>query len=484
MITTDAPPAQRMTAREAWILITVACAQLLVILDTTIVNIAVPIAATELELAADARHWIITAYALAFGSMLLIGGRIADYWGRKRTFVLGIGLFGLASVWGGAAHAGLELLTARALQGASAALLAPAALSIVTVTFAHGRSRTIAFGLLGGIMSGGAAVGIILGGVLTEFAGWRWCLFVNVPFALVALLAGVFVLKESRAEGKARYDVFGALTVALGLAALVFGLTRAEVGLIEGGALPIILAGIVLLVGFVLIERKASYPLLPLRVILHRARGGAMIVQLCSGAAMIGVTLYVTMHLQQVLGMSPLLSGVASLPLALAVAAAMPLLINLMPKVGLKPVLVCGAAIATVGIVLLSRVSAGGNYWAEVLPGLVVMGAGMAGIFAPVQNLALQGVDPSDAGAASAVSNAANQVGGAVGLAFLTNVYVAVAGSRGDVDSIVSGYSTVFLAAAVPMIIATLVAAFLIKAPREATGAAGVTGARPMPAMH
>lgn len=466
---------ERMTAREAWILVTVACAQLLVILDTTIVNIAVPLAATELDLAADGRQWIITAYALTFGAVLLIGGRIADYWGRKRTFILGIALFGAASVWGGATHSGLELLLARGLQGASAALLAPAALSIITVTFAHGRSRTIAFGLLGGIMSGGAAVGIILGGVLTEFAGWRWCLFINVPFALVALLAGVFVLRESRAEGKARYDVFGALTVALGLAALVFGLTRAEAGLIEGGALPIIAAGVVLLVAFVLIERKVAHPLLPLRVILHRARGGAMIVQLCSGAAMIGVTLYVTLHLQQVLGMSPLMSGVASLPLALAVAATMPFLIAAMPKIGLKPVLIAGAVVAAVGIALLARVTPSGSYGSEVLPGLIVMGIGMAGIFAPAQNLALQGVDASDAGAASAVSNAANQIGGALGLALLTNVYLAVAGERTTPADLAHGYSAVFLAAAVPMVIAAIVATFVITVPRPAAGGTEVS---------
>ena len=465
-------PTERMTRREILILLTVACAQLLVILDTTIVNIAVPLAARDLGLTAESRQWIITAYALPFGAVLLIGGRIADYWGRKRAFILGIALFGVASLWGGLAHTGVELLLARGLQGASAALLAPAALSIVTVTFSQGRSRTIAFGLLGGIMSGGAAVGIILGGVLTEFAGWRWCLFINVPFVVIALLAGLFVLTDGRAPGKPRYDVLGAITVALGLAAIVFGLTRAESGLLAGGALPIIAGGVVLLVAFVLIERRAAAPLLPLRVILHRTRGGAMLVQLCSGGTMIGATLYVTVHLQQVLGMSPLWSGVASLPLALAVVATMPFLIALMPKVGLKPVLVGGTAVATVGVALLGRVTEHGSYAGEVLPGLIVMGIGMAGIFAPAQNLALQGVEPRDAGAASAVSNAANQVGGAIGLALLTNVYVTVSEGDTALSAVAQGNSAAFLAAAVPMGVAFLVALFVVKAPRGSSSEA------------
>ena len=458
----------RLSAREILVLVTVACAQLLVILDTTIVNIAVPLASAELSLGADGQQWIITAYALTFGAILLIGGRVADYAGRKRTFLIGIAAFGLASVWGGLAQTGAELLIARALQGGSAALLAPAALSIMSVAFPAGRARAVAFGLMGAIMSSGAALGLILGGVLTEYAGWRWCLFINVPFAAVASIFGIIVLRESRAVGRHRYDIAGALTVALGLAFFVFGLTRAEKSLIASGALPLIAAGLSLLAVFVLIERSSAAPLLPLRIILHRARGGAMLVQLCSGAAMIGVTLYVTLHLQQVLNFTPLLTGLASLPLAAAVGLTMPFLIRLIPRIGLKPALVGGPLIAAAGIALLGRVSVGGTYLGEVLPGLIVMGVGMACIFAAAQNLALLGVDPEDSGAAAAASNAANQIGGALGLAVLTNIFVAVDGGSGSTATLVRGYSVVFLTSAGFMILAALVAGFLIKVPRDA----------------
>lgn len=449
---------ERLSPRNILVLATIACAQLLVILDTTIVNVAVPLAARELDLSDDTRQWIITAYALSFGAVLLIGGRIADYWGRKRTFLLGVTLFAVASVWGGASGSGVELLAARALQGASAALMAPAALSILTLTFAGGRARTIAFGLIGGIMSSGAAVGTILGGVLTEFAGWRWCLYVNVPFAAVAAIAGFLVLEESRADGKARYDVAGAVTVAAGLAAVVFGVTQAEQGLFAGGALPIILAGVVLLAVFVLIERRSSSPLLPLRVLTDRTRGGALITQFLSGAAIIGVTLYATVYLQQVLAFGPFLAGIASLPLALAIGATTPVWIGLISRVGIKAVLVSGALIAAVGVGLLAGLAGTHAYAAAILPGLIVMGAGMAGVFSTAQNLALIGVADSDAGAASAVSNTMNQIGGAVGLAVLTNVFVAVGGGAGT-----GGYAGVYIVAAVGLALAALVAAALIR---------------------
>lgn len=467
-----ADSAERLRIRDILVLATVACAQLLVILDTTIVNIAVPFAAGDLAMGDDGRQWIITAYALAFGAILLIGGRIADYWGRKRTFLLGVALFAAASIWGGAATAGGELLIARALQGGSAALMAPAALSILTTTFPGGRPRALAFGIIGGIMSSGAAVGLILGGVLTEFAGWRWCLFINVPFALVAAIAGALVLRESKTDGVAHYDIWGALTVAIGVSAVVFGLTRAEAGLIEGGALPLIAVGVLFLGAFVLIERRSAGPLLPLRVIIDRTRGGAFAAQFLAGAAMIGVTLYVTLYLQQVLGFGPLVSGLASLPLAAAVAAAMPLFISLIPRIGLKAVLVAGAAVAAIGVALLALLAGVTSYVGGVLPGMVVMGAGMAGVFAAAQNLALLGVDPADAGAGSAASNAMNQIGGAVGLAVLTNVFVAAGTSEGGAPT--AGYSAAYLAAAGALAIAVVVAGLVIRTPVRAEVAPSV----------
>lgn len=456
-------PEETVPVRDRLVLFTLAAAQLLVILDTTIVNIAVPRAQAELGMSDELRQWVITGYALAFGATLLIGGRVADYWGRKRTFLLGLALFGAASAWGGLAGTGIELIGARVLQGASAALMAPASLSLVSVTFPSGRARNMAFGLLGGIVSSGAAVGLILGGVLTEWTSWRWCLLVNVPIVIAALLAAAPVLRESRAGASPGYDVPGAATVALGFAALVYGLTRAEAGWVAGGALGFVAAGLLLLAAFVVIQHRSRSPLLPLRVILHRARGGALLVQACSGGVVVAMTLYLTFHLQQVLHLSPLASGLATLPFALAIAGTIPLLVRILPVTGPRALLIGGPLVAAAGLVMLSRISVDGSYAAQVLPGLVVMGAGMAGIFVPAQNVALAGVAEQDAGSAAAASNAANQIGGSIGLAILTNLYLSTtAGSTAPAD-LVRGYSAVFLGSALVLVVAALIAVLVIR---------------------
>jgi len=457
---------ERLSARDKLVLTTLAAAQLLVILDTTIVNIAIPQAAAALQLGADSRQWIITAYALTFGAVLLIGGRIADYWGRKRTFMLGLVVFTIASALAGLAVDGSMLIGGRVLQGAGAALMAPAALSLVSVTFPSGRTRNLAFGVLGGITSSGAAVGILLGGVLTEFADWRWCLLVNIPVALLALVAAFIVLRESRAEAHGRLDVGGAITIAVGLGTLVYGFTLAEQGWMESGALVFIAIGVVFLAGFVLIEMKVAAPLLPLRVVLDRNRGGALIVQACAGAAMVSVSLYITFHLQLVLGMPPLVAGLATLPLALTIGAAIPALLRLIPRFGPKPLLVAGPLVAAAGILLLARVSVDGSYWAEVLPGLVVMGIGMAAIFVPAQNMALSHVRPEDSGAAAAAANATNQIGGAIGLAVLTNLYVSASRGGETLSAMTDGYAAVFFGGAAVMLVAAATAAFVIHKPR------------------
>jgi len=470
----------RIDTRSKLILITLAAAQLLVILDTTIVNIAIPQAAAALDLTADGRQWIITAYALTFGAVLLIGGRVADYWGRKRTFILGVTVFALASLLAGLAVMPAMLIGGRVLQGAGAALMAPAALSLVSVTFPSGRARNTAFGVLGAITSSGAAVGLLLGGVLTEFVDWRWCLLVNVPVAAIAIIAAVLFLRESRAETHGRLDVAGASTIALGLGFLVYGFTIAERGWVAGGALVFIAVGAVFLAAFVVIELRVKAPLLPLRVVLDRNRGGALIVQTCAGAAMATVTLYITFHLQQVLGLAPLVAGVATLPLALAIGAVIPVLVKLVPYTGPKSLLVVGPIVAGLGILLLTRVSVGGSYWAEVLPGLLVMGAGMAAIFVPAQNMALSRVRPEDAGAAAAAANATNQIGGAIGLAVLTNLYVAGSGGGQAMSALVQGYFAVFLGATIVMAIAAVVAMTLIKNVRLGSD----TPTDALPAMH
>lgn len=457
------PPNDRLDTRSTLVLVTLAAAQLLVILDTTIVNIAIPQAAAALHLSSEGRQWIITAYALTFGAVLLIGGRIADYWGRKRTFLLGVVLFAVASLLAGLAVNPTMLIGGRVLQGAGAALMAPAALSLVSVTFPSGRARNTAFGVLGGITSSGAAVGLLLGGVLTEFVDWRWCLLVNVPVAALAIVAAAVVLRESRAESHGRLDVGGAATIAVGLGLLVYGFTLAEHGWVEGGALLFIGLGVVFLAAFVVIELRVAAPLLPLRVVLDRNRGGALIVQTCAGATMATVTLYITFHLQLVLGYAPLVAGLATLPLAIAIGAVIPVLVKLVPRTGPKPLLIAGPIVAGLGALLLARVSVGGSYAGEVLPGLLVMGAGMAAIFVPAQNMALSRVRPQDAGAAAAAANATNQIGGAIGLAILTNLYVAGSGGGRSLDALVSGYEAVFVGGAVVMALAALAGILLVR---------------------
>ncbi|MFI9489846.1 MFS transporter [Promicromonospora sp. NPDC052451] len=458
-------PASAAPARRWWILATVSLTQLLVVLDGTIVNVALPSAQTDLALSDTARQWVVTAYALAFGAFLLLGGRIADFWGRRRTFVLGLVLFGAASAWGGLAHSGAELLVARGVQGVAAALMAPAALAIVTVTFPHGRERNTAFAIFGAVAGAGSAVGLLVGGVLTEFLSWRWCLLVNVPFVAAGVVAALVLLTESRAEGDRRYDVLGALTVSTGLAALVYGLTLAEESWTSAATLGMLALGLVLLAAFVLVESRSNHPLLPLRVVRHRARAAAFLLQAIAGAVMIGAMLYLTFHLQIVLGLSPLLAGLASLPITGGIMVTVPFATRLLNQIGPRRQLIFGPLISALGVAYLSLITVDGSYWAQVFPGVLVMGVGMGFTFVPLQNLSLLGVAPHDAGAAAATANASNQVGGSIGLAVVTALYVAVTANADDpasAQAAVEGYSAVFLAAAGILVAAAVVAAVLI----------------------
>lgn len=300
--------------RRWLVLCIVAITQLTIVLDATIVNIALPQAQEDLGISDSSRAWVITAYALAFGALLLLGGRIADYWGRKRSFLVGMAGFAIASAIGGLAQEGYQLFIARAGQGVFAALLAPAALAILTTTFTDEKERAKAFGVFGAIAGGGAAVGLLLGGVLTEYANWRWCLLVNVPVAIFAAAAAIPLVKESKAEGDTRYDVPGAILVALGLGSLVYGFTEAEDGWSNVSTLSFIALGIVLLAAFVVVESRSANPLLPLGVLLDRDRGSAYLGSAIIGAALLGGTLYLTFYFQIVLGFSPVVAGVASSP--------------------------------------------------------------------------------------------------------------------------------------------------------------------------
>lgn len=457
-------PLDRFSTREVLLLTAVAAVNLLGILDTTIVTAAIPSAAAELSIAPADRQWIVTAYALGLASVLLVGGRVADFWGRKRALLLGLIAFSLASMLGGLAQTGIELLAARAVQGASAALMAPASLSIVTVAFPAGRLRAIAFGVLGGIASSGAAVGLVAGGLLTEWVGWRWSLFVNVPVALGAIALVAVILRDAPAKKAPVFDIFGALVIAAGLAVTTLGLARWEADPVTGAV--VVVFGICLIGLFVWIEQRARTPILPLSIVVDRARGGALLIQICSGTAMAGVTLYLTLHLQQVMLWGPLSSGVAMLPLAIGIAVGIPVFVRATMRIGLRGTLVIAPLIASAGIGLLSLISEDGSYALDVLPGLTLMGVGMSGVFVAAQNLALSNVLPDDAGAASAASQAANQVGGAIGLALLTNIFLVFASDQGVAADLVDGFAAVFIAASGAMLVAATIAFVVV--PRAA----------------
>ncbi|WP_375432232.1 MFS transporter [uncultured Friedmanniella sp.] len=472
-VTTDVTAPTEVAPRSRWlILMVVALAQLTVVLDATIVNIALPAAQTDLGMTDGQRGAVVTVYALAFGALLLLGGRIADYWGRKRSFIVGMAGFAIASGLGGVATSGTMLLLARGFQGAFAALLAPAALAVLSVTFPSGRDRVRAFAVYGTIGGGGAAVGLVLGGVLTEYLSWHWCLLVNVPIAAVAILAAIPLLRESRADGDTHYDIPGAVLVTVGLASLVYGFSRAESGWGSWDTITFLAVGVLLIAAFVRVEAKVSHPLLPLRVLTNRVRGGAYLVSVFVGAALLGALLYLTFHFQIVLGMTPLQAGLASLPMTAAIVVTAPLVSRLLGTVGPRVLMTAGPLVAAAGLLWLSQISVGGSYAAEVLPGQLLLGVGLALVFVPLQNVALLGIEPRDSGVASAAVTATQQIGGSIGTAVFTAIYASVvassiATSGPSLKALVDGYSSVFIAGAVGLIIAAPVAWFLIKVDRS-----------------
>jgi EmrB/QacA subfamily drug resistance transporter len=411
---------------KRWVaLAIIAVAQLMVVLDATIVNIALPHAQSALGISDADRAWVVTAYTLTFGGLLLLGGRIADYWGRKRTFLLGIIGFALASALGGIAQNGETLFAARALQGAFGALLAPASLALLTTLFTDVKERARAFGVYGAIAGGGAAVGLILGGVLTEYLNWRWCLLVNIPIALIAGAFGLRNLHESRAEGNTRYDIPGAVLITLGLGGLVYGFTKAaENGWNAVGTWLFIGGSLALIAGFVAVELRSKHPLLPLRIVLDRTRGGAYAASLLTGAGLIGGMLFMTFYFQGVLRYTPVQAGLASLPTTVGIFLAFPFATALLPRLGAKPLMAVGSFLGAGGLLLFTRIGMTNEFWTTAFPAELVLGIGLGLIFVPLGNVALSGVSPHDAGAAGAVVSASQQVGGSLGTALLSTIAV------------------------------------------------------------
>jgi EmrB/QacA subfamily drug resistance transporter len=476
---TDGPGSRRWLA-----LAVIAVAQLMVVLDASIVTIALPHAQADLGITNADRQWVITAYTLAFGGLLLLGGRIADFVGRKRVFLIGLIGFAGASALGGAAQNGGMLFGARALQGAFAAVLAPAALSLITVTFTEARERAKAFGVYGAISGGGAAIGLILGGVLTEYASWRWCLLVNVPIAVATALAAIPTVHESRASGNRHFDIPGAVLVTGGLVVLVYGFTEAAkpgVGWTAAPTLRLLAAAAVLLVAFVVVEARTLHPLLPLRVVLDRNRGGSFAASLLVGAGLFAMFLFLTYYFQINLQYTPLKSGFAFLPFSGGIIVAAGLASALLPRVGPKPLMLAGMILATAGLFYLTRLDAHSSWLTDVLPSEIVMSVGLALVFVPLSSVALFGIDARDAGVASAMLNTTQQIGGSLGTALLNTLYAsavtsyltshALPGAGGatalTLAAYLHGYRVAFFVGACLLAAALLVVALLITAKRD-----------------
>jgi EmrB/QacA subfamily drug resistance transporter len=462
------------TEANRWaVLALLGVAQLMVVLDATIVNIALPSAQRALDFSTDSRQWIITAYALAFGSLLLLGGKLGDMFGRKRTFIAGLVGFSIASALGGLAQSFGMLVAARALQGAFGALLAPSALSLLTVTFAGSPDRPKAFGIFGAIAGGGASVGLLLGGLLTQLLSWRWCLYVNLAIAVPTLMFAFVLLENHGDPERARIDVPGVLTSSAGLFALVFGFSNAETNSWSAPATIVaLIAAPVLLAAFVLIERRAEHPLLPLRIVWDRARGGAYVSIALAGAGVFGVFLFLTFYLQNNLGFSPLTTGLAFLPLtAMIVISSTTVQTRVLQYTGVKPPLVVGMGLAIVAMILFTRLTPRSTYAADILPGLLIIGVGMGCIFAPAFSTATLGVAGKDAGIASAMVNTSQQVGGSVGTALLSTVFASSAATFAAAHShlpgvasasMVHGYTTAFWWAAVFFAVGLLLALLIL----------------------
>ena len=447
-------------------LFVIAIAQLMVILDATIVNIALPSIQADLGISDADRQWVVTAYTLTFGGLLLLGGRIADFAGRKRMFITSLVAFAAASALGGlAANAGL-LYAARGLQGVSAAVLAPAALALISVTFTDSKERAKAFAVYGALSGGGAAIGLVLGGALTEFASWRWTLWINVPIALLAIALAIPFVRESRIEARTGYDVPGAVTVTLGLLAIIFGITRAESeGWTGPSTLVFLGVGIVLLAFFVVIESRSPHPLLPLRILANRNRGGAYLASFFIGVGLFAIFLFLSYFFQGVLAYSPLESGLLFLPLTAGIIVSAGITSRLLPITGPRFITGGGFALTIVGLLLLQRMSENSTYIGDILPSMILVGLGIGFVFVPLSATALFGVGDADAGVASAVLNAAQQVGGSVGVAFLntiatsaTTAYIVanqLPGPNGA--ALVEGFTTGFLWSAAILVVAGVI---------------------------
>lgn len=460
-------------------LFTIGISQLMVVLDASIVNIAIPSAKADLGITDVNQQWVVTAYTLAFGSLLLIGGRVGDYMGRKKALIIGLLGFAFASALGGIASTQELLFASRAFQGVFGALLAPAALALISETFTDPKERAKAFGAMGAISGGGAAIGLILGGTLTEYFSWRWCLGVNVPIAIFASILAVKYVKESKAQGDRSYDVPGAITASAGLFALTYGFNEAATnGWSSSTTISFFVAAVALLVLFVVIESRVKNPMMPIRVVADRNRGGSYLGSLTIGAGLFSMFLFLGLYFQVVLQYTPLRSGFAFLPFTAGIIFGAGISSNLLPKFGPKPLMIPGLLVSASGLLWLSQLTPTSDYLTHVVPSLVLMSVGMAFVFIPLMTTALHNVNHHDTGVASAMINTSQQIGGSLGTALLNTVAATAAtnyavahpelGEGVKVFAMVHGFDSAFKVGAALLVAGAVVLFAFINVGKEA----------------
>jgi EmrB/QacA subfamily drug resistance transporter len=457
------------SARRKWYgLALLLLVQFMVVLDIAIVNVALPSIKIDLGFSQENLQWVISAYALFFGGFLLLGGRLADLLGRRRLFLVGIVLFTTASLVSGLAWGEAPLIGARALQGLGAALITPAALSILMTTFAEGKERNAALGAWGGVGAFGAVAGVLLGGVLTELLSWNWIFFVNVPVGILGLVLAPFLIDESRDATAESYDIPGAVLVTSSLVTLVYAITQANhFGWGSATTIGLFAAAAALMAGFLAWESRVKDPLMPFSIFRLRTLVGANIAGFILGTALFGMFLMLTLYMQQVLGYSAMQTGVAYLAVAGSAIVTSGIAAQLVNRVGVKPVLVVGMAALTGGLVWFTQVSVGGSYWVDLLPGFLMVAVGLGFSFVPISIAALAGVQASEAGLASGLLNTSQQIGGALGIAALSAIATSTTTSdlktgTAPAIALTNGFQSAFIAGALVGVVGILVSIFVV----------------------
>ncbi|MDX6386630.1 MAG: hypothetical protein QOD85_432 [Gaiellaceae bacterium] len=456
--------------RRKWLaLALLSVVQFMVVLDIAIVNVALPSIQVDLGFSQQNLQWVISAYALVFGGFLLLGGRAADLLGRRRIFLAGLILFTLASLFAGLAWSEASLISARALQGLGAAVITPAALSILSTTFTEGRERNIALGVWGAVGGFGAAAGVLLGGILTDALSWSWIFFVNVPVGVTAFVLAPILLKESRDASVRSFDALGGILVTGGLSSLVYAITQAgQDGWLAGKTLSFFAASVAMLVGFLVWEQRHPEPLMRLGILRIKTVSGANVAGFIMGTAMFSMFLMLTLYMQQVLGYSPMRTGVAYLAVAGTAIFTSAIAAQLVTRIGVKPVLVVGMTTLTAGLVYFTQVSVGGSYLGDLLPGFLLIAVGIGFSFVPISIAALAGIQPAEAGLASGLINTSQQIGGALGIAALSTIATtrtgdALAKGSTPAAALVDGFHGAFFAGVIIAAIGIVASLTLIR---------------------